>query len=118
MAVRERIVNNLSQHFGSLPDALRKRRWLVGAAMLGLVGLCVHGLGKLRMDMTIEGWFDKKDPTLVAYHQYHAEFGSEDGLYIMYKPKDGDVFSHASLEAVRGIQNELIHFKERLKPDE
>lgn len=118
MAVRESIVNRLAQHFGSVPDALRKRRWLVGIATLGFLALCVYGLGKLRMDMTVEGWFDKEEPTLVAFHQYHAEFGSEDGLYIVYKPRDGDVFSHASLEAVRGIQNELIYFKERLEPEE
>src|SRR5712691_8169706 len=118
MAARERIVNRLTQHFGGVPDALRKRRWLMGVVILGVLALSVYGLGQLRMDMTIEGFFDKKDPTLVAFHQYHAEFGSEDALYIIYKPKDGDVFSHASLEAVRGIQNELIHFKARLKPEE
>lgn len=118
MAARETIVNRLTQHFGSVTDTLRKRRWWVGFGYLGFLALCVYGLGRLRMDMTIEGWFEKTDPTLVAFNQYHAEFGSEDGLYIIYKPKDGNVFSHASLEAVRGIQDELIDFKARLKPDE
>ncbi len=118
MSARERIVNRISEHFENTPDALRKRRWIALLALLAFLALSIFGISKLRADMTIEGWFNKQDPTLVAFHKYHEEFGSEDGLYIIYKPKDGTVFSHASLEAVRGIQNELINFKASLKPGE
>lgn len=118
MSVRERLINRLSAHFESVPDALRKRRLLVGIVFLALLATSIYGIGKLHMDMTIEGWFHKEDPTLVAFNRYHAQFGSEDGVYIVYKPKDGDVFSPASLEAVRGIQNELIHFRTKLKEGE
>ncbi|WP_345303657.1 efflux RND transporter permease subunit [Lysobacter hankyongensis] len=108
----------MSAHFENVPDALRKRRLLVGIVFLALLATSIFGISKLHMDMTIEGWFHKEDPTLVAFNRYHAQFGSEDGVYIVYKPKDGDVFSPASLEAVRGIQNELIHFRAKLKEDE
>ncbi len=118
MSVRERIISRLSQYFENLPDALIKRRLLVGIVFLALLATSIFGIGKLHMDMTIEGWFHKEDPTLVAFNRYHAQFGSEDGVYIVYKPKDGDVFSHASLEAVRGIQDELINFRSRLKDGE
>jgi predicted RND superfamily exporter protein len=118
MSVRERIVSKLSQHFENLPDALRKRRLLVGIVFIALVAASVFGMGKLRMDMTIEGWFHKEDPTLVAFHRYHQQFGSEDGVYIIYKPKDGDVFSPASLEAARGIQEDLINYRSKLKEGE
>ncbi|MGH8076092.1 MAG: efflux RND transporter permease subunit [Lysobacter sp.] len=108
----------MSDHFENLPDALRKRRLVVGIVFVALLAASIFGIGKLRMDMTIEGWFDKEDPTLVAFNRYHAQFGSEDGVYIVYKPKDGNVFSPASLEAVRGIQDELINFRARLKEGE
>ena len=118
MSVRERLINRLSAHFENVPDALRKRRLLVGIVFLALLATSIFGISKLHMDMTIEGWFHKEDPTLVAFNRYHAQFGSEDGVYIVYKPKDGDVFSPASLEAVRGIQNELIHFRAKMKEGE
>ncbi|WP_460732686.1 efflux RND transporter permease subunit [Lysobacter tyrosinilyticus] len=108
----------MSEHFENIPDALRKRRLLVGIVFLALLAASIFGLGKLRTDMTIEGWFAKEDPTLVAFNRYHAQFGSEDGVYIVYKPKDGNVFSPASLEAARGIQDELINFRTRLKEGE
>ena len=118
MSVRERLISRLSDHFENIPDALRKRRLLVGIVFVALLAASIFGISKLRMDMTIEGWFQKEDPTLVAFNRYHAQFGSEDGVYIVYKPKDGDVFSPASLEAVRGIQDELINFRARLKEGE
>lgn len=118
MSVRERLVNRLSEHFGNIPDALRKRRLLAGIVFLALLAASFFGLSRLRMDMTIEGWFHKEDPTLVAFNRYHEQFGSEDGVYIMYKPKDGDVFSPASLEAARGIQDDLINFRAKLKEGE
>lgn len=118
MSFRERIVSRLSEHFENVPDLLRRRRLLVGIVFLALLAGAIFGMGKLRMDMTIEGWFHKEDPTLIAFHRYHQQFGSEDGVYIVYKPKDGNVFSPASLEAVRGIQNDLINFRARLKEGE
>ncbi len=118
MSVRERLISRLSDHFENIPDVLRRRRLLVGIVFLALLAASVFGMGKLRMDMTIEGWFHKEDPTLVAFHRYHEQFGSEDGVYIIYKPKDGDVFSPASLEAVRGIQEDLINYRSRLKEGE
>ncbi|MFD0727063.1 efflux RND transporter permease subunit [Lysobacter brunescens] len=108
----------MSQHFESVPDALRKRRLLFGIVFLALVAGAILGMGKLRMDMTIEGWFHKEDPTLVAFHRYHEQFGSEDGVYIIYKPKDGDVFSTTSLQALIGVQNDLINFRKNLKEGE
>ncbi len=118
MSARERIISRLSDHFENIPDALRKRRLLVGIVFLALLAASLFGISKLRMDMTIEGWFHKEDPTLVAFNRYHEQFGSEDGVYIVYMPKDGDVFSPASLEAVRGIQDELINFRAKLKEGE
>lgn len=118
MSVRTRMVDRLTRHFENVPDALRKRRFLVLIFFLGLLAVSIFGISKLRMDMTIEGWFQKDDPTLVAFNRYHAQFGSEDGVYIVYKAKDGDVFSPASLETARRIQDELINFRSRLKEGE
>lgn len=118
MSARQLVLDRLAQHFGDVPAALRRKRAFVALLFFAFLGLSVYGLGQLRMDMTIEGWFEKDDPTLLAFHQYHAQFGSEDGVFIVYKPKDGDVFSQASLEAVRGIQNELLTLRAAVKEGE
>lgn len=112
------VMNSLAGYFGNVPNQLRKIKlvvWLVTIAIT--VGLILN-MGKLKFDATIEGWFDKDDPTLVAFDDYHAQFGGEDGLYIVYKPKDGDVFSTKSLQVVQGICNELLNYKDKLKEGE
>ena len=54
--------------------------------------------------MTIEGWFEKEDRR-GRVQPLHAQFGSEDSLIVTSQGRD--VFSPASLEAVRGIQEEV-----------
>lgn len=113
----KKIMNSISQYFGNVPDQVRKRKLFVWLIFLAFTVLCVIGLGSTKFDMTIEGWFQQDDPTLIAFNELHAQFGSEDGLFLVYKPKDGDVFSAKSLEAVKGIRNELLD-KSKLKEGE
>ena len=76
--------------------------------LLAGTALMFAGMKRIKLDMTVEGWFKKDDPIIVAFNGFHEEFGSEDNLYIVYKPKDGDVFSEQSLRIVKGIQDELM----------
>jgi len=63
---------------------------------------------RLKMDMTLESWFDKDDPAKVALDDFRREFGSDDGLYVVYHPRDGDVFSYASLRLIHELGEALI----------
>ncbi|MBC9915642.1 efflux RND transporter permease subunit [Chitinophaga varians] len=62
--------------------------------------------------MTIEGWFPEDDPVLVAIDEFKAQFGSNEGVYIAYKPADGDVFSTKSLQVIKQIQEDLLNAKQ------
>ncbi|NOU17195.1 MAG: MMPL family transporter [Bacteroidales bacterium] len=68
--------------------------------------------------MTIEGWFQQDDPALIAFDDFHAEFGSEDHLFVVYKPKDGNVFSAKSLEIVKKISDDITDKISKLKEGE
>ncbi len=102
--------------FAGLPDGLRRHKaamWLLFAATTALM---VVGATRLRSDLTVESWFEKDDPEFVAYDNYHATFGSEDGVLIVYRAKDGDVFSAQSLDAVRRIRDELYYHRSAAQP--
>lgn len=110
--------NLMSNYIGSVPQKLIRRKFLVlGFVLLGTV-LLVISMGNLKSDLTLESWFEEDDPTKVALDQYHYQFGSEDGVYIIYKPKDGDVFSEKSLNIVKDIRNDLLNYRSELKPGE
>lgn len=101
----------LSRHFENVPDLVRRRRWLVWSLVVGLTALAIAGMGQARFDTTIEGWFAADDPTILGMDEFRARFGSDDSLYIIYKPKDGDVFSAESLATARAIRKDLLDRK-------
>ncbi|WP_395787573.1 RND family transporter [Aquimonas sp.] len=112
------IATRLNHHFEQVPSLLHRARFLVWALFLGLTALAFVGMGKLRFDMTIEGWFAEDDPGLVSLQAFRAQFGSEDNLYVIYAPLDGDVFSEKSLRLARQIREDLLDRQLALAEDE
>ncbi|MDQ1829150.1 efflux RND transporter permease subunit [Massilia scottii] len=103
----KRLMNTLIAYFGNVPDQLRKRKYVVWLFFVLATAFMFAGLGRAKFDASIEGWFEADDPTIVAFDWFHHEFGSDDHLYIVYKPKDGNVFSEASLKTLKAMQDEL-----------
>ncbi|WNO11557.1 efflux RND transporter permease subunit [Teredinibacter sp. KSP-S5-2] len=104
------IVNFVSRYITNVPAQVQ-RAWIpVVLLLIVFIGVCFAGIPKLQFDFTIERWLEQDDQAFVAYNQFHDQFGSEDGVVVVYKPKDGDVFSHDSLVAVQGIREDLINY--------
>jgi predicted RND superfamily exporter protein len=116
--IMNRITELLNRHFENVPDMLRRKKLLIwGLFITGTVFL-LFGMGRLKLDMTVEGWFEKDDTILVALNGYRTEFGSDDNLFITYRPKDGNVFSAKSLEAIKGLRDDLLNYRSGLQDGE
>lgn len=111
-----RLMRGLVQYFEGVPDQLRRRSLFVWLFFIAASVFCVLGMGRAKFDTSIEGWFDKDDPLIVAFDWFHHEFGSDDHLYIAYQPKDGDVFSEKSLQTLSRMQQELQDKVAALQP--
>lgn len=105
--------NAVAQFLENLTSLVRKRRLIVWLAFIAITIFALLGIPKTKFDMTIEGWFPSEDPVLVAMDEFKAQFGSNEGVYIAYKPADGDVFSTKSLQLVKQIQDDLNRAKSR-----
>jgi predicted RND superfamily exporter protein len=112
------ILNPVSRFISKVPDKVLKRKYLYLSLFVAATIFLIANLGNLKTDMTIEGWIEDDNPTKIAFNEYHAQFGSEDGVYIVYKPKDGDVFSEKSLKIVKSIQEDLLNYRASLKEEE
>lgn len=108
----------MSRFFMTVPDRLRKRRLPVWLFFILMTVFSAFGIMRTQFDMTLEGWFEDDDPIKVALDRFHADFGSDDSVFIVYKPKDGNVFSEASLKAVQGIREDLLNFRMELEEGE
>ena len=108
----------LSKYFETVPDFVQKKRWLVMLLLIAITIVAFMGFPKIKFDLTTEGWFRDDDPVKVALDDFKAEFGSDDGIYIVYKPKDGDLFSANSLEAANTLCDAIINARAKIKEDE
>ena len=61
--------------------------------------------------MTLDSFFQYDDPTKLEMNRFRSLFGSDEVAYVIYKARDGDVFSEKSLRLVREIQEELLHYR-------
>ncbi|ELR72068.1 hypothetical protein C900_01933 [Fulvivirga imtechensis AK7] len=108
----------LSRYFASVPDFVRERRVMVWLLLVGITVFAILGFPRVKFDLSTDGWFKDDDPVKVALDDFKAEFGSDDGIYIVYKPKDGNLFSPQSLEAVKSLCDDIISARAEIKEEE
>lgn len=104
----------LNRYFAKLPNQLRGHRKLV--LIIALLSTLFMGYGayyKFTLDIAIESWFEKDDPALNTLDEFRQQFGSDDGLFIVYEAKDGDVFSHKSLTLIAELTDALANSAKR-----
>ncbi|MCP4688333.1 MAG: MMPL family transporter, partial [Desulfobacterales bacterium] len=111
-------LDKANEYFEKIPDALRKHRWVVWIVFILLTVGVSFGMTRLTIDMSLEAFFEKKDPVKKAYDRFRVLFGGDENVYIVYKARDGDIFSPASLKAVHGIQEDLLNYRLKLAPGE
>ncbi|MEH6345917.1 MAG: MMPL family transporter [Bermanella sp.] len=90
------------------------RYWVMAIFLVSTGVMSYLMLTRFSMDMSLESWFQGDDPAKVSLDEFRAQFGSDDGVYIVYEAKDGDVFSQASISTLKQFIQELQ--KARLTP--
>ena len=103
----KRLMDRLTRYFEQVPERMRRMKVFAWLFFLATTVFLAMGIGRARFDASIEGWFEQDDPMIVALDWFHHEFGSDDHLYIAYRPKDGDVFSEKSLKTLLAMQQEI-----------
>lgn len=111
------LLMSINQYFGSVPNSLRPKRWsIIIFVILATIGLSVSLFTRFELDATFDSWFEDDDPIIEALDDFRRQFGSDDGMFLVYEALDGDVFSHQSLTAIRELteqfENRLIRTEE------
>lgn len=104
----KQLLMRITEGFETLPDHLRAHKKLIWTLTAVIVAFMAAGLPRMKLDMSMESWFRSSDPAVKAYMKFRDNFGSDNGLYIVYKAKDGDIFSEQSLKALAGINEDLF----------
>lgn len=103
----------LSRVFASIPLLVLKVRWLVLALLLGSTAFMIYGAyTRTTLDMTIDSFIDQDDPAIGALNEFRKQFGSDDSVFLVYRARDGDVFSRESLSAIAGLTRDLENWQD------
>ncbi len=102
-----RFLPSLNSFFEGLPDRLRRWRVLLAILLVGLTALAVAGLPGLSLDNSVDAFFPDDEPVKEAYDRFRVTFGSDEILYVVYRARDGDVFSEDSMRALAGVHSDL-----------
>ena len=107
----------LNGYFARVPGQLIPYRKIV--LIVALLSTIFMGFGASRfvLDTSFDVWFSESDPAIEALDDFRDQFGSDDGLFIVYEAKDGDVFSNKSLTLIAEITESLDNY-EQISDDE
>ena len=109
----DRILLSLTDIFAKAPDYILnfKKRVLLGLTVIYLFML--YGIFTLTsFDMSTDSFLAEEDPATVALDEFRRQFGGDDSVFIIYTPKDGNVFSSASLSTVQQITDDLSNWED------
>jgi len=93
--------------FSRIPGIISRHR-VIYAVLLMLMTVAVGaGIPRMTIDMSTESFFLENDPVKVTYQRFREHFGSDEFVFIVYRAKDGDLFSKTSLAALSHIHKQL-----------
>lgn len=85
--------NLLAAYFAAIPAILRPYRYIIaGVALLGTVFMG-FGATKFELDTSFDSWLSEDDPAVSALDDFRRQFGSDDGLFLVYHAKMEMFFS-------------------------
>lgn len=102
------ILSRFNDFFEAAPQRFLSWRWSIITLFFTLSVFMIYGMmTHFTMDMSLESWFQEDDPAKLSLDKFRKQFGSDDGIYLVYEAKDGDVFSEQSLHVLRKLHSEL-----------
>ncbi len=89
-----------------LAAGIVRLRWLWVVLSLVLVVAFGTGLKNIALDPDARIFFAEENPDRIALDQFEAEFAKDDNLILVLEPKDGEVFTPATLGAIGWLTEE------------
>ena len=114
----ENLLITLSDAFAQVPNRVLRYKHFVLTGLIVISLLMVWGIfTRTELDMTTDSFLDQEDPSMLALNEYRRQFGSDDSVFLVYRAKDGDVFSRESLLAIQQLTDDLRYWQQ-LRPED
>ena len=109
----ENVFDSLNGYFAAVPArVIRRKWWIVSLTVLLTLFLLFGTLTRTSINTAANSFLDRNDPAIVALDKFRRQFGSDDSVFLVYRAKDGDVFSPRSLTALQKLTDDLENWRE------
>jgi len=93
--------------YANVPEIIARHRVIYIVLLLAATLAVGAGIPGMNIDMSTESFFLENDPVKVTYQRFREYFGSDEFIFVVYRAKDGDVFSESSIAALDVIHRKL-----------
>ena len=108
----EKTLLSLTDAFAQAPYKVLKYRSFVLAGLIVMTSIMVYGIyTRTSLDMTIDSFLNDADPATIALNEVREQFGSDESVLLVYRAKDGNVFSRESMEAAQQLTDDLRNWQ-------
>jgi len=101
----------------SLAEILVRRRWLLFAAALLLMGVAASGARFLSFSNDYRIFFSQENPQLVAFENLQNTYTKSDNVLFVLAPADGKVFTPQTLAAVEWLTHQAWQIPYSIRVD-
>ena len=108
----EKTLLSLTDAFAQAPYKVLKYKSFVLAGLIVMTSIMVYGIyTRTSLDMTIDSFLNDADPATIALDEFREQFGSDESVFLVYRAKDGNVFSRESMEAAQQLTDDLRNWQ-------
>lgn len=108
----EKFLLSLSDTFAEFPYKVLKFKNFILTGIVVITSVMVFGIyTRTSLDMTTDSFLDENDPAAIALDDFREQFGSDESVFLVYRAKDGNIFSRESLAAAQQLTNDLRNWQ-------
>ena len=108
----EKILLSLTDAFAQAPYKVLRYKSFILAGLVVMTSIMAYGIyTRTTLDMTMDSFLDGTDPAAIALDEFREQFGSDESIFLVYRAKDGDVFSRESMEAAQQLTDDLRNWQ-------
>ncbi len=87
-------------------DFVIRFRAIIGAVLLGISAVAIYYCTRVTIRTNFDDFFPSYHPDVQLYEKWHR-YGGAQTLSVMIQVRRGDIFNHATLSKIQGIQREV-----------
>jgi|TARA_B100000959_G_scaffold46354_1_gene47149 hypothetical protein len=109
----DKILLRLTELFGKIPSLILDYKKQVLSSLVIISAFLLYGVFNLTVfDMSTDSFLEEENPTQIALDEFRSQFGGDDSVFIIYAPKDGNVFSRESLITAQQLTDNLVNWRD------